>query len=113
MGEFDLANLGLGRGVGGTQCNPALAILLRRVALDVPFGVEVDEAPTVIVSGDAGVGRQDGVLAVGAEHFGSWCWRGTIGHCPELGQFVLHPKPSLEVSQTRSQTWLVPQHPST
>ena len=95
--QLDLANLGLGRGVGGTQRDPAIAVLLRSVALDVPLCVEVDEAHTVIVAGDAGVGRQNGVLAVRAEHFGRCRCLATIGHCPDVGQFVLHPKLSLEV----------------
>jgi hypothetical protein len=73
----------------------------------------VDEAHTVIVAGDAGVGGQDGVLAVWAEHFGRCRCLATIGHCSDLGQFVLHPKPSLEVCHTRLQRRLVPQHPST
>ena len=73
VGELDLANLGLGRNMGSANRDPAIAVLLRSVALDESLGVQVDEAHTVIVTGDAGDGRQDGVLAVWAEHFGSWC----------------------------------------
>jgi len=82
--ELDPANLGLGWDMCGTESNPTRLILGRRGASDVTGGHEADEAPAVIIPGDVGIGGQDGMLAVGAEHFGR-----AICHCLDLGQSVL------------------------
>ena len=78
--------------MGGTECDPAIAVLCGSVALDKSLRIQVDETHTVIVSRDGGGGRQDGVLAVGAEHFGSLWRRRTIDHFFDLGQFVFIPQ---------------------
>jgi hypothetical protein len=70
-----------------TESNPTRLILGGRGASDVTGGHEMDEAPAVIIPGDVGVGGQDGMLAVGAEHFGR-----TIPHCLDLGQSVFTPQ---------------------
>ena len=74
--------------MGRTECDPARLVLRGGVALDKPLCVQMDETHTVVIPGDGGVGRQNGVLAVGAEHFGSWRRRRAIDHCLDLGQFV-------------------------
>ena len=56
--------------MGLAKCIPTIALLCDCVAFDKPLRVKVDETHAVIVPRDGGVGRQDGVLAVGAEHFG-------------------------------------------
>ena len=55
-----------------TECDPARLVLRGGVALDKPLCIQMDETHAVVIPGDGGVGRQDGVLAVRAEHFGSW-----------------------------------------
>ena len=70
-GDLELADLGLGWNVGRTECDPAVAVLCGSGAADTAGGHEVHETPAVIVTRDGGVGGQDGVLAVGAVHFGS------------------------------------------
>lgn len=54
------------------ECDPARLVLCGGGAADTAGGHEMHETPAVIVAGDAGVGGQDGMLAVRAEHFGSW-----------------------------------------
>jgi len=70
-----------------TEGDPTRLVLGGGSALDVASGHEMDEAPTVIVTRDVGVGGQDGMLAVGAEHFGR-CDCGTVCHCLDIGQSV-------------------------
>ena len=111
--ELDSADLGLGRHVCGTQRDPARAILGRSCTRDKYTGHKMDEAPTVVIPGNSRLGWQNGVLAVGAEHFGSWWWRGTIGHFFDLGQFVLQIKLLLEQSNVlRHRCRRSPQNPT-
>lgn len=55
----------------GTRRDPTVAVLLGGASLDESPGVEMNETPAMAIARDAGLGGQDGVLAVGAEHFGS------------------------------------------
>jgi len=55
----------------GANRDPTVTILLGCASLDEAPGVEMNETPAMVIARDAGLGGQDGVLAVGAEHFGS------------------------------------------
>ena len=87
MRELDLADLGLGWDMCRTESNPTRLFLGGSGAPDVTGGHEMDEAPAVVIAGDVGVGGQDGMLAVGAEHFGR-----AITHCLDFGQSVFIPQ---------------------
>ena len=54
------------------ECDPARLVLRGGSAADAAGGHEMHETHAVVIPGDTGVGGQDGVLAVRAEHFGSW-----------------------------------------